>query len=218
MIAVCIPYRENGDHRQRAYRYVEAWWQRLGYPVFTAAGPDGPFNRSAARNQAARQAGKWKVAVFADADTIGDPALIDISIQHAANGHLSYPFTEYAGLSATGTRRLIEGGGLSGPYKRKRLSPGGILAVSRQLFEQVGGWDEAFQGWGYEDLAFSYAAGTLGGIRREPGRIHHLWHPIVPEKRDAIAGRTINRTRMMRYRVANGDQEAMRRLLGNLRG
>ena len=134
-------------------------------------------------------------------------------VEAAAAGKLAYPFTEFEGLSAVGTRNLINGYGKLQVIKRKRLSPGGILAVSRELYDLVGGYDEAFEGWGYEDLAFAYAAGTFAETHRESGTITHLWHPNAPEKPKAIAGKNQNRARKERYLAAAGDPVAMRALL-----
>lgn len=211
-VAVCIPYRPGDNYRQNAWKYVRDWWARRGYPVHVGTGPDGLMNRAAARNEAARSA-SWDVAIFADADTIGQPELIPKAVEAAVAGKLAYPFTEFEGLSAVGTRNLINGSGNRQIVKRKRLSPGGILAVSRDLYDEVGGYDEAFQGWGYEDLAFAYAAGTFAETHRELGTITHLWHPNSPEKSKAIAGKNLNRARKERYLAAAGDPKKMRALL-----
>jgi predicted glycosyltransferase involved in capsule biosynthesis len=54
----------------------------------------------------------------------------------------------------------------------------GVLAVPRALWDAVGGFDERFVGWGFEDLAFWSACTALaGGFERIPGRMIHLWHP-----------------------------------------
>lgn len=216
-VAVLIPYRPGDQYRENAFRFVRDWWDQFGYPVHVAAGPEGLFNRSAARNEAARSA-SWDVGIFADADTIGEPELIPKAVEAAAAGKLAYPFTQFEGLSAVGTRNLINGAGRLQVIKRKRLSPGGILAVHRDLYELVGGYDEAFQGWGYEDLAFVYAVGTFAETHREPGTITHLWHPNAPEKPAAIAGkRNQNRARKERYLAAAGNPEAMQALLEEFR-
>lgn len=215
-VIVCVPHRLEDDYRRRAWEYVRGWWAQFPYPVHGAPGPAGLFNRAAARNQAARPA-SWDVAIFADADTIGQPELIPKTVEAAAAGKLAYPFTDLEGLSAVGTRNLIAGTGPVQVVKRRRLSPGGILAVSRELFDKVGGYDEGFQGWGYEDLAFVYAAETFAETHREPGTITHLWHPPAPEKRKAIAGKTANRARKERYIAAAGDPDKMRALIHELR-
>lgn len=214
-VAVLIPYRAGDNYRENAFRYVRQWWDQFPYEVCVAPGPDGLMNRSAARNEAARST-SWDVGIFADADTIGQVELIPRAVDAAAEGKLAYPFTEFEGLSAVGTRNFINGYGNLQVIKRKRLSPGGILAVPHDLYDEVGGYDEAFQGWGYEDLAFAYAAGTFAEVHREEGVITHLWHPNAPEKPKAIRGKSENRARKERYLAAAGDPEKMRALLEEL--
>ena len=211
---VLIPYRADGQQRKVAYEFVRRFWSQFGWPIHTAPGPEGLFNRAAARNEAADR--PWDVAIFADADTVGEPKKILRAVEVASLGKLAYPFNEFNGLTQGQTQTLLAGGS-PGVGKRKHGSPGGIFAISRGLFDEVGGFDEEFQGWGYEDLAFMYAAGTLGGLHRERGMITHLWHPHAREKRAAIEGKGGNRARKDRYAAANGNPEAMRALLADLK-
>jgi hypothetical protein len=214
-VVVCIPFRGGDSARERNFEYVHSWWRQFPYPIRIAEGPEGLFNRSAARNQAAE--GDWDVALFGDADTVGQPENIVPTIRAAAEGKLAYPFTRFEGLNPQQTRLLFAGKRFGRGKSVRYPSPGGILAVSRTLFETVGGYDEAFQGWGYEDLAFACAARTLGGQHREEGSIFHLWHPNAPEKKAAIATKTPNRARKDRYKQADGNPEAMRALLEELK-
>jgi len=213
---VCVPWRGSEPHRGRAWRTVRTWWDQFDYEMFSAAGPDGPMNRSAARNQAAAAAGEWDVAVFADADTIGQPELIPAAVEAAQQGVIAYPFTRFEGWTPQQTQAVYQGRPPGRGRGVKHPSPGGILAVDRALFETVGGWDEKFVGWGYEDLAFAVACRTLGGVHREPGTIYHLWHPVAAEKPAAIRYKTTNRARRDRYKQVDGDPEAMRKLLVEL--
>lgn len=176
---------------------------------------DGPFNRAAARNNAAAQT-TADVLVFADADTVGDHEAIRQAVDHAAEtGELAYPHTRTVKLTRQATVRLKNGL----PVKGKLIhgSPAGILVVRRDLYEQVR-WDEGFDGgWGYEDVAFACAARTLGCVHRVEGEIVHLWHRTASEKPEALRSRTPNRARADRYKDADGNPEAMRRLLEELR-
>ncbi len=76
--------------------------------------------------------------------------------------------------------------GLSGPLVRVlQNARGGTLAVERQAFCEIGGFDESFVGWGGEDNEFWERAALL--------RLHpfgflpfvHLWHEAQPEKLQA---------------------------------
>lgn len=50
------------------------------------------------------------------------------------------------------------------------------VAISRACFEQVGGFDESYVGWGYEDLDFARRCNALWPNRRVTGPVYHLWH------------------------------------------
>lgn len=59
----------------------------------------------------------------------------------------------------------------------------GVLAVRREAFENAGGLDERYEGWGYEDTAFLDAlarthTGTHRGTMGPSGHVlRELWHP-----------------------------------------
>jgi len=41
-------------------------------------------------------------------------------------------------------------------------SNGGVIAVSGENFQKLGGYDETMSGWGFDDIDFIYRAQTLG--------------------------------------------------------
>ena len=56
-----------------------------------------------------------------------------------------------------------------------RVVTGGNLGVSREFFEEAGGFDETFTQWGAEDTEFGYRAYTRGGLL-VPEREGFCWH------------------------------------------
>ncbi len=64
---------------------------------------------------------------------------------------------------------------------------GGSVAISRQAFESIGGFDEAFVGWGGEDLEFWDRCRTLKVWDYANLPVIHLWHAPQPGKR-AVRG------------------------------
>lgn len=212
-VAVCVPYRAGVPQRDRAWEYVRAWWGDH-HPVYVADGDKGMMNRSRARNTAAAEAGDWDVAIFGDADTIGShPLILEAATIAYETGHLSYPFTRFVGLTQSGTNQLLAGKPIRSIRKRYENSPGGIVCIRRDLFDEIGGWDEQFVGWGFEDVAFARAARTLGGLSRLDGEIMHLYHPASPERNRNSQAYKSNRARVLRYKEADGNPDLMRRLL-----
>jgi hypothetical protein len=185
-IPVLVPWRPDGGRRDNLWRYVRrSFWSTLpGFRIVTGRSPDGPFNRSAAVNDAAALAGRWRVAVIADNDTWVPPAQLSAAVAMAQEtGRLTAAFSRVVELSHDYTDRLLDGSATLADFNvdRVRTEPLGVqssmLVVSHALWEQVGGFDVKFQGWAGEDNAFWKACAILGG---EPARIDgcafHLWH------------------------------------------
>ena len=185
-IPVLVPWRSDGGRRDDLWRYVRrSFWSTLpGFRIVTGRSPDGPFNRSAAVNDAAALAGNWRVAVIADNDTWVPPAQLSAAVAMAQEtGRLTAAFSRVVELSHDYTDRLLDGSASLADFNidRVRTEPLGVqssmLVVPHALWEQVGGFDVKFQGWAGEDNAFWKACAILGG---EPARIDgcafHLWH------------------------------------------
>jgi hypothetical protein len=64
----------------------------------------------------------------------------------------------------------------------QNLEAGGSLAVNRDAYFSIGGFDEEFIGWGGEDIEFWERAQTLNVYNYGYLPIIHLWHPPQPGK------------------------------------
>ena len=214
MTPILVPRRGDGGWRDRCWEYVRAWWTRLAIGPIHEGDGGSPFNRAAARNAAARLAGDWDVAVFADADTIMfDPTPLALAISAAAtSGKVILPHDQYVALTPRGTSRLLYGHAWQDYVKvRREAAPLGIVVVPRSAWDTLHGFDERFTGWGGEDVAFRIAAQALSGLVRLPGTIVHLWHPVDATKRVYI--RTRGGPLRQRYREAAGDPRAIEALI-----
>ena len=71
------------------------------------------------------------------------------------------------------------------------------LAVWRADFIAVDGFDEQFQGWGYEDSDFVIRL-IRAGVRRKTGRfalpVFHLWHPEASRANEAANWQRLQQT------------------------
>lgn len=213
---VLVPRRGDGGHRDKAWAYVEEWWRSHGYEVFVGAGPDeGRFNAAAARNEAARSAGTWDVGIFADADTV--PADIEVIRRAVAMAHerkrFVRPYKRYTQLDEERTAVVLEGGPLEGGKTLGENVPeGGIAIVPRILYDRVGGYDERFVGWGWEDTSFAQACRVMGGFVQLDGQVFHLWHPISSDRNTSDPQFLANRALGRRYKQTR-TRERMRSLL-----
>lgn len=194
---IVVPYRSDGGRRDRLWDFTRSWLREhhRDYPIYLGASPDGPFNRSAAINHAARDAGDWDVAVICDSDTVVAPDQLEEAVRRAHDtGLLVSALTTVAELSSRSTARLLADPhsdlatlGRIRTRRKDDMTQSSVIAVPRPLWDAIGGFDEGFQGWGCEDNAFWIAATLHGGDGRsaggEPLRVHgaayHLWHEKV---------------------------------------
>jgi hypothetical protein len=89
-------------------------------------------------------------------------------------------------LSEDDTRRLNESGkimpGMT-PVMAFQNWKGGTIAISREAFSAIGGFDEGFVDWGGEDDEFFDRCGAIGHCRSGFLPFVHLWHPPQPDRK-----------------------------------
>jgi GT2 family glycosyltransferase len=177
-VVVCVPWR--GGHPQREFNWsvVKPWLESLGYPIYLGDRA-GPWSRAAACNQAAREAGDWDVAIFADADTLAEEDALRRAVDTViSTAGAVRPHDKLWNLSHSEStlvqRRGV--GALKHHPKRRLLPGGGLLVVHRDAWDKVGGHDERFIGWGHEDSALNTRLLVEASWDRISGNAWHLWH------------------------------------------
>jgi hypothetical protein len=70
---------------------------------------------------------------------------------------------------------------------------GGSLAITREAYGAIGGFDETFVGWGGEDVELWERASTRRATRFGYLPIVHLWHAPQPEKLQANEAPAVKR-------------------------
>lgn len=68
------------------------------------------------------------------------------------------------------------------PERVRQNWQGGTLAISKEAFYQIGGYDQRFVGWGGEDNEFFDRCRTLRAFRSGYLPFIHLWHEPQPAK------------------------------------
>lgn len=207
-VVVLVPRRADGGHRDRLWSFAREWWlsQHPDWPVVEGDHDDGgPFNRSAAINLAARKAdelvGRWDVALIIDADIIANPEAVRAIIEIAHNeNRMAVSHNRRVMLSQPMTERILDGYRGSWEARGQRVwtdSCSCCIAVSRTLWDRVGGFDEGYVGWGYEDSAFGALAIHHGGpIHYHRSTLFHLWHPESPDAARKSPVRQANEQRL----------------------
>lgn len=192
---ILVPRRSDNGHRDVLWDWCRERWQAIlpDARIYEGHHVEGPFNRSAAINLAAKLAdkdGRWDMALVIDADIFIRRSQVRKAIETARKtGKVTWAHTRWRGLSEEWTKRIV------GPRNKRDLGPeiAGIdmdvlvektnpiswsccIAVPRAVWDKVGGFDERFVGWGFEDHAFRAVVCGLYGWNRLAGDVYHLWH------------------------------------------
>lgn len=215
---ILSPFRPDGAERIRNWKHAYKFWTGMGLGIYTAD-TVGDFQRAYARNLAAELAGAWDVALFTDADIILDSLdQADAAIMRTwRTGAYTVAYSHLHYITEDGMKNLLKG-----------LPPSHFdwdeavahtweccFAVRRDVWDQVGGFDERFRGYGGQVAAFFYAYATFGGRERIRGSAYHLPHPLVDRSQDKHF--EANKRLAERYRAAVDDVHAMREILGEKR-
>ncbi len=149
---------------------------------------DGPFNKSWGLNLAAKMATCDRL-IFADADILLSAHALDEMVMCMDKGADAInPYNRLVDLSEDESKQLLSHAlevqidRLETQLNRKAKGQhppfcGGAYAITRKLYEQCGGMDERFEGWGGEDDAMSkrlaYHAKNMHSLNQTA---YHLWH------------------------------------------
>lgn len=223
-VVILVPRRAGIEDRDRLWTFAHHHWSQLfpTWEIVEGFHDQGPFNRSAAINAAARTAGDWDVAVIIDADVLADrdPVIAAVELA-AATGRMVLGYHERISLNPHGTTKVMAGftGGWKGPsmVAREHLdSCSSCVVVRRDLFDAAGGFDEAFVGWGWEDVCARITFETLSGqpMVKIAGSLFHLHHRTSHENNQRAPTLTANKERADRYKAAHWDVDAIRALRG----
>lgn len=223
-VSVVVPWVAGDPWRGQAWAWVRARFAEThsDWEIVTGTCPDGPFNRSAAILDGARQA-SGDVLVVADADVWCDPAE---AVAQALETGWAVPHTLIHRLSKESTVQVLTGSAWRGlplstdnrqdakPYRGKPT--GGLVVFRRDVLFDVPP-DPRFAAWGQEDDAWSLALHTLVGAPwRGPDDLVHLWHPPQP-RQSRVVGSQANMDLLRRYQAARRRPDAMRALVDEAR-
>jgi hypothetical protein len=177
-----------------------------------SGGGAGVFNLSQARNHAVLQA-KTRYVIVADADTLPDIAAVEASLDEFDGVTWPYMTFRHIPNSAVDKSDLMS----VQPDRTYGQSVGGILVCPTQIYWELGGMDEKFTGWGFEDNAFEIVARTLTrAIRRMDGIVFSFNHFDGDPRNDAyrdMSRTNPSRIRMQLYAMCKNNPELMRELI-----
>lgn len=225
-VSILIPFWGNDEHRKKLLNFVDdrlrrKWYGKIGTEILIAG--EEYLGRAGSRNLLASEA-KNDALVFLDADSYVPIEQILQAVYRAVVSGWALPYMQYMSLDESATKRVLNHYTMFAEVQSHdcdHVFPtpewpdepvGGCVVVMRKAFEEVGGYDERFRGWGEEDRAFVMALETLvSPMSRIRGRLFHLWHERPGDFDDPHF--PANRQLCNRYRAAQGDREAMKALV-----
>lgn len=153
---------------------------------------------------------KEDVLVFADADNFLKESLRDSVDLCSGNYPFIKPYRHCVDLNQkqsefiTDQKEFVEGfdkidAGEQRENSGEVFSPcSGTFVIRSALFDQIGGWDERFVGWGGEDdaLSFKLQRRRTPTLELADNVAFHLWHPRAVRDASEYQG---NQTLWSRY-------------------
>jgi hypothetical protein len=191
-VGIVIPWHDSGDmDRLNAFTYVYNYLNSLGIgQIFIGENFDQPLNRAKMRNNGAHKAieSGCDVLFFNDADCVIPKDQIVQSIQEVGEG-LTFAHDHWMiDLTIDQTKQVLKGMDVNSFYIPTKLvrrsgnitpqfNTGQGFSMKTSTFLTIGGQDEAFRGWGYEDNDFaSIIDRTIERNRSTPGTFYTLYH------------------------------------------
>jgi len=196
-LSVVIPYVYGGHERERIHLWNMVRLSKIlpGVEIIIGEDYSDPFNRSIARNNGARGI-RSDFTAFIDSDTVFNPMLIHRGIQAIKDGApWCIPFERYVRTDSYSAEKMLEAPAdaplsyldysydyvFTHPPTKYESPESGCILFRSQDVAKFGGYNEDFNGWGFEDRAVVYAADcVLGQHRRTEGTVWHIWHPEAP--------------------------------------
>lgn len=201
---ILVPWRGGEERREWNWKVVRPYLERFGWPIFTGDS-EGPWSRAAAVNAAAKAAGDWDAALIADADTIPEMEPVQRAVAMVGmNGGAIRPHDTLWNLKSWQSTQLAQQGieRLHLNHKTKTNPGGGLLVISREAWDTVGGYDERYVTWGHEDSDIHTRLLAEASWDRIPGQAWHLYHPRDTTKTpEVLRNREMMRQTQERYRA-----------------
>jgi len=200
-VVICVPLGTGScEYRAQNWKIVRQYLEthHPDFPIFLGGSDREPFSPAQARNNAAKQAGDWDVAVFVDSDTFVHPDCLREAIsvattenrmviagdgkiyadQHSSRQYIDTGLFFPAPTDWPDTRRARTE---YDPKSVYRDPCSGVVVVPRPAWEATGGYVDSLSGGdSFEDLVFWGCCEIFGGgMNRTAGVQLHLWHPVA---------------------------------------
>lgn len=230
-LSVVIPWRrpaivrtEAAQWRVSNFNWVMARYERL-FPdaEIIVSDPGGDFQRSKFINYGVSKASRENILI-GDADTIPYPGAVSAGIDMLNDGRgwvIPYGDSDYYSSDRSSGENILRRDPTDNvtpeeiTWEHKLHSWSGQVLIPRGIFTALLGFDERFQGWGFEDNAFAAKCDTFldGHGRVDDAWTIHIWHPAPESSTWQQPNIEANRRLYEKYDSVRGDQAAMKRVM-----
>jgi hypothetical protein len=215
-IAVVIPWRSTPSRAPLA-NLVDLWYKEnfSNAKIIYSDSDHERFSISAARNIGAKKVSSYDVIVHNDADVIPSfNSVVEGIFQTLETNLFSNPFTELRELTDSDTQKFLKNEISIDQAEHKKVpgSCSGVVITTPSSWKSVGGLDESFVGWGYEDAALAVAHRTILGqdFLAIPGVAYSMYHEPAEKNINLLQK---NRNILQQYFDAEGDVKKMKSLI-----
>lgn len=215
-IGLVIPWRPQPTRIYAFKATVSRYSNQLpGVNIYYGDTDDEIFNVSGSRNRGCMEAisDGCDILIVSDADIFLEPYPLHKSIEKAASENIvSLPFTDIMFLSQMESSALITGEETLYSIRQKPgitvfyYQIGGVFVLSAATFKILNGWDERFEGWGFEDLAMNEAHKAILG--KDYHRSHGISGSLYHDDRDK-SNLEKNESRFKEYQTLGLSKEEM---------
>jgi hypothetical protein len=175
----CIVIEQS--HAREVERALPEWVRYIHQQV----NQGDPYNRAATFNVGAAAA-RGRILVLHDNDMLVPERSAAEIAAHADAGWETIDLKRFIFyLTESETARVLREQRLRLDESSEMVlqnSHGGSVAITREAYHAIGGFDETFAGWGGEDVDFWDRASTRRATRFGYLPSVHLWHAPQPEK------------------------------------
>lgn len=183
---------------------------------------DTNFHKTALLNFAVDNHPDYTHYVMIDADSWIDAGVVDNIHNQCDEAPIVFPYETCVYLSEAQTRRKCRHESVDIPLRYNSNIPitrqtGLINCFSKETYQQVGGFDKEFVGWGAEDDAFVFKIRRVTGkreLRCKGGAVLHLWHKKVND-RSYLEGVRYKKNRAYCSLIRRMTDEEFKRYLDN---
>jgi hypothetical protein len=227
-LSVILPYRPTEDgYRESIFNWMLSRYVKIlpDAEIIVCDSGDEEFNRSKSRNIGVQQSTR-DYLLIGDSDTMPFKSFILDGISRLEQGEswlFLYDFEMYfnadqkSSLDILSREPEVDVSPEEISWEHKITSWAGQILMRSEDFKFIGGYDERFNGWGYEDNAFQVAADTCIGPH---GRIPnawtiHIWHPYSHATTFGQPMIDYNRNLYQEYLNVSGNRDAMMQLIGS---